>query len=244
MLPFSPLFCLREKGDNKMAVNKQDTLYDVKNRSASMVVYKIPEDGIRREFAPGESKKIKFGELEKLSYQAGGRALMTNFLQITNEKVTSNLNIHPHFKLYIYGEGYLKDQLASHINKLGLEKSVILAGTTQDIYDRIAESKALCMTSTYEGMSNVMMESICLGTPVITTKVSGVDELMENGKNGMIVSTNNPKVYADMVISYLNNPEPINSALANNDINKYRQEYIFNQWENLINKIVNNGKVW
>ena len=50
-----------------MAVNKQDTLYDVKNRSASMVVYKIPEDGIRREFAPGESKKIKFGELEKLS---------------------------------------------------------------------------------------------------------------------------------------------------------------------------------
>jgi hypothetical protein len=101
MLPFSPLFCLREKGDNKMAVNKQDTLYDVKNRSASMVVYKIPEDGIRREFAPGESKKIKFGELEKLSYQAGGRALMTNFLQITNEKVTDNLNIHTEAEYYM-----------------------------------------------------------------------------------------------------------------------------------------------
>ena len=84
-----------------MAVNKQDTLYDVKNRSASMVVYKIPEDGIRREFAPGESKKIKFGELEKLSYQAGGRALMTNFLQITNEKVTSNLNIHTEAEYYM-----------------------------------------------------------------------------------------------------------------------------------------------
>ena len=59
-----------------------NNIYNVKNRSTSMVVYKIPEDGIRREFAPGESKKISYKELEKLSYQSGGRALMTNFLQI------------------------------------------------------------------------------------------------------------------------------------------------------------------
>ena len=66
-------------------MSAKDKLYAVKNRSASMVVYKIPEDGIRREFAPGESKRIKYAELEKLSYQAGGRALMTNFLQIVDE---------------------------------------------------------------------------------------------------------------------------------------------------------------
>ena len=47
-----------------MATNNEK-MYLVKNRSASMVVYKIPEDGIRREFAPGESKKIKYAELEK-----------------------------------------------------------------------------------------------------------------------------------------------------------------------------------
>ena len=103
-----------------MAVNKQDTLYDVKNRSASMVVYKIPEDGIRREFAPGESKKIKFGELEKLSYQAGGRALMTNFLQITNEKVTSNLNIHTEAEYYMS-----EDQI----------KTLILEGSLDAFFD-------------------------------------------------------------------------------------------------------------
>ena len=68
-------------------MSAKDKLYAVKNRSASMVVYKIPEDGIRREFAPGESKRIKYAELEKLSYQAGGRALMTNFLQIVDEDV-------------------------------------------------------------------------------------------------------------------------------------------------------------
>ena len=87
-----------------MATNNQNKLYTVKNRSASMVVYKIPEEGIRREFAPGESKKIKYSELEKLSYQSGGRALMANFLQITDESVTENLNIHTEAEYYMSEE--------------------------------------------------------------------------------------------------------------------------------------------
>jgi hypothetical protein len=78
--------------------------YTVKNRSSSMVVYRIPEAGIRREFAPGEAKKIAFDELEKLSYQAGGRSLMTNFLQITDESVTQELNIHTENEYYMSEE--------------------------------------------------------------------------------------------------------------------------------------------
>jgi hypothetical protein len=60
--------------------NKKPSAYIVKNRSASKVVYRIPEANIRREFAPGESKKISYKELEQLSYQAGGREIMENFL--------------------------------------------------------------------------------------------------------------------------------------------------------------------
>ncbi len=57
-------------------------IYQIKNRSASGVCYRIPEDGIRRTFAPGEVKKIAWSELEKLSFQPGGRELLTHFLQI------------------------------------------------------------------------------------------------------------------------------------------------------------------
>lgn len=38
-------------------------ILNVTNRSAGMVVYNIPEEGIRREFMPGETKKINFEEL-------------------------------------------------------------------------------------------------------------------------------------------------------------------------------------
>ena len=72
----------------------EDKILNVKNRSASMVVYTIPEDNIRSEFAPTETKRIHYSELEKLTYQAGGRVLLANFLQVTDPTVTENLNIH------------------------------------------------------------------------------------------------------------------------------------------------------
>lgn len=73
---------------------KQDTMYNVKNRSSSVVVYRIPETNLRREFAPGEVKKVPFGELEKLTYQEGGRELLENFLQIMENEVTSDLGVN------------------------------------------------------------------------------------------------------------------------------------------------------
>ena len=68
--------------------------YLVKNRSAGMVVYRIPEAGIRREFMPGESKKVDFDELEKLAYQPGGRELMAEYLIVNAEEALEELGIH------------------------------------------------------------------------------------------------------------------------------------------------------
>lgn len=85
-----------------------NAMYTVRNRSTSMVVYRIPEKGIRREFAPGESKKISYQELLDLSYQAGGRELMVNFLQIQAPEVTRDLNIHTEIE-YNYSEADIKN---------------------------------------------------------------------------------------------------------------------------------------
>jgi len=72
----------------------EKNIYIVRNRSSSRVCYVIPEEGIRREFQPGESKKISFAELEKLSFQPGGRAMMSQFLQIKSQQATDELGIH------------------------------------------------------------------------------------------------------------------------------------------------------
>lgn len=73
-----------------MDANKK---YTVKNRSASFVVYSLPERNLRREFAPGETRTVAFEELEALSFQPGGRELMANFLQIEAQEATDALGI-------------------------------------------------------------------------------------------------------------------------------------------------------
>lgn len=74
-------------------MNKNQS-YKVKNRSMGVVGYVIPEDGIRREFQAGETKIIKFSELEKLTYIPGGKRLIDEYLLITNDEVIEELGVH------------------------------------------------------------------------------------------------------------------------------------------------------
>ena len=71
------------------------TMYNVKNRSAGVACYKIPEMGIRRSFQPGEIKKISAEELEKLTYRPGGMAILSNFLQIMDAEAIEKVGLRP-----------------------------------------------------------------------------------------------------------------------------------------------------
>lgn len=90
-----------------MATNRMLT---VKNRSASKIIYKIPEEHIRREFAPGEVKLIPYDELGKLSFQPGGRQLMIQYLQITDDNALRSVGIKPQPEYYM-SEGQIVDLL-------------------------------------------------------------------------------------------------------------------------------------
>jgi hypothetical protein len=67
--------------------------YFVKNRSAGIVVYEIPDLGVRRMFQAGEIKSIPYQELLQLSYQPGGKILMGDYLMIGKE-VLKQLEMH------------------------------------------------------------------------------------------------------------------------------------------------------
>lgn len=81
-----------------MAENKY---CNVKNRSSSVVVYKIQDTGVRREFLPGEVKKISVDELEKLSYQSGGKLVINNYFQIDTPEVVAEFTpkVEPEYYL-------------------------------------------------------------------------------------------------------------------------------------------------
>lgn len=73
----------------------------IKNRSAGQVTYMIPEDGIRRSFAPGETKRISSEELEHLTFQPGGKEILAGFLQIIEEegRQIAGLQVEPEYNM-------------------------------------------------------------------------------------------------------------------------------------------------
>ena len=60
---------------------------EVTNRSSVKVVYSVPNLHVQREFAPGQTMMITYDELANLSYQPGGKTLMSDYLLIKDPAV-------------------------------------------------------------------------------------------------------------------------------------------------------------
>jgi len=80
----------------------------VMNRSNSVVVYKIPEMGVRREFTPHEIKTIPVAELEALTYRPGGTYLLQNNLFIADEPTVKAMPIKVEPEYYLDDAGVIK----------------------------------------------------------------------------------------------------------------------------------------
>ena len=92
-------------------------MYNVKNRSAGVATYKIPELGVRRTFQPGEIKKISAEELEKLTYRPGGMALLSNFLQIMDAEGIAKAGLNPQPEYYMSEEDIKKLLLTGSLDE-------------------------------------------------------------------------------------------------------------------------------
>lgn len=99
------------------------------------------------------------------------------------------LKTHPGAKLYIVGEGPEKKNIESRIVNQDLEESVFLTGNVSHegalLYLMAAD--VMVLNTGYEGLSHVILEAMALGVPVITTRVGGNPELIEDGVSGRLV---------------------------------------------------------
>lgn len=139
---------------------------------------------------------------------------------------------HPDYRLVIYGEGPMHETLQEQINGLGLQDAVVLAGRTNDLWNKIASAEAFLLTSEYEGMSNALIEAMCLGLPVISTKVAGATDLIRDGENGFLIDVKDSKALADR-LSRLAVSSELREQMgrkASKVFDQVRQDKICKQW--------------
>lgn len=100
---------------------------------------------------------------------------------------------HPNYHLAIYGEGNEREFLQKLIYDMQLTKAVSLYGAVGNIWEKMKCAEMFVMASEYEGMSNALIEAMCLGLPCISTKVSGAVDLIRDGENGLLIDVGDEK---------------------------------------------------
>ena len=146
----------------------------------------------------------------------------------------------PDWQLVIFGEGPLRESLELIVESLEMKDRVLLPGRTGHVIEELRKSNIFCMSSDYEGMSNSMIEAICVGLPIVTTDVSGVKELVENGKNGVVVPCGDVDKLGKTFSELMSNERLMEEYSRNNYSKKelFRIDTIVNQWEQLIHQVI------
>ena len=147
---------------------------------------------------------------------------------------------HPDWQLVIYGEGPERKALELFVERLKVKDKVLLPGRSENIIDELNKSKIFCLSSIYEGMSNALVEAICVGLPIVTTKVSGTEELIKNGENGFIVNIGDKDSMAKALTKIIEDENLQNQFAEKNKAQaiKFETNTIVNQWEDLVNSVV------
>jgi glycosyltransferase involved in cell wall biosynthesis len=111
----------------------------------------------------------------------------------------------PEAKLAIIGNGPQKRELEAKITELKLEASVGLTGRLdqRELFEYIKAADLFVLNTGYEGLSHQILETMAIGTPVITTDVGGNPEIIKHGKNGILLRPNDRKAFTQAIIEML-----------------------------------------
>ncbi len=95
----------------------------------------------------------------------------------------------PDFELTIVGDGPMRAEIEAAISRHGLKGRVRITGflDNRGVRRELESSRALVLPSFAEGLPVVIMESLALGRPVISTAIAGIPELVESGQTGWLV---------------------------------------------------------
>lgn len=140
----------------------------------------------------------------------------------------------------IYGIGPDEEKLLKKRKELGLEGKVCFKGQVPDLYNRYKDYSFMVMTSRYEGFPMTLLEASANSIPMISFDImTGPNEIIINGKNGILCSDESNHEIINAIQSLMESPN-VRCEMANQCLNKLEQfsiNTITRQWEELFLEI-------
>lgn len=112
-------------------------------------------------------------------------------------------------KLYFIGDGEKKEIIKQKIKEYNLENDIILLGQIENPYPFFKNAKLFVHTAKYEGLPTVLLESLALGTPVVSydCPTGPRDILGKNNEYGELISLNDKDMFVEKVLELMNSKE-------------------------------------
>lgn len=219
---FDRIFCVsdsvREAFNRKYGMKDQSvTVYNIINDQA---IVTAAEDEVD---LPVCSKPM-FISVGRLTKPKGYERLLRVHKKLIDEGYNHSL--------FIVGDGELRDVLASYIQDNNLGQTAFLLGFQSNPYKFIKKCDLFICSSTAEGYSTVVSESVLCGTPVLSTNVAGANEPIENPRCSMIVENSEEALY-EGIKSILEYPEQFKIYRDNlKKIQAYlKKDYLVSEFE-------------
>ena len=153
------------------------------------------------EFLKKKKEKIEDLKIEKsnLIISIGRLTRQKNFLLLIRafEQI---LTKYPKYHLILLGEGEEKDLLVKEVKKLEIHDKVSFLGHQKNVYKYLLNSDCFILTSLWEDPGFVILEAALSNTLIISSNCpNGPDEILSNGKNGLLFQNNN---LSDLLIKF------------------------------------------
>jgi glycosyltransferase involved in cell wall biosynthesis len=113
----------------------------------------------------------------------------------------------PNLKGLIIGGGRLEEEIMKMISSEGLEDSIFLVGESDSVGSWLKKMDIFLLTSSSEGMPNVLIEAQGFGVPVISTDVGGVSEVVLDGETGILVKSDSSEEIGSIVAKLFSHDE-------------------------------------
>ena len=202
--------------DKLVAVSYENISKGLKNKIGNELQYTMIRSGIKLQDYQIDPA-INSGDVEKKKKEFGIKNESVVGMIACFKKQKAPLNFiktaklvcteKPDTKFMLVGDGVLRKRIEAEIKKLNLEKNVILTGWRKDTSEIIKIFDVFVLTSLWEGLPRVIVESMAAGIPVVATYIDGTREIVQEGLTGFVVQPHETEKMAERILRLLNNPD-------------------------------------
>ena len=215
MNPFSDHVILVSRYDQEVGYQKNIL------SSNNTLIYNGSKDLFNVKSKSKLNNKITISFVARFSYQKDHETLfnaLSNLRKIDLNKIIINL----------IGDGELMKKYIDKSNELGINNSLNFIGETTEVDKYLLESDLFMLISNYEGLPVSIIEALSVGLPIIATNVGGVNELVDDGLNGFLVTKNDHVQLTEILLKIINNNSIDLVSMGEKSRNIFKEKFEIN----------------